>query len=118
MSSALKGEVNDWLRDPVSLLSGLLHKLLGKLRTARKGVNALLPDPGSIAALYQSRWRLELFFKWIKQHLPTPNVTASRRSSGPRPTRSRRRSGSAIRTYVLIAIVRKRLEIEPIISEF
>ena len=41
----------------------------------------------TIAPLYKSRWRIELFFKWIKQHLPikaflfekTPHFTGLRR---------------------------------------
>ena len=49
----------DWLRfkDPVSA------KTLVFLTN-----NTALP-PLTIAALYKSRWQVELFFKWFKQHL-------------------------------------------------
>ena len=48
--------------------------------------NFVLP-PLTIAALYKNRWQVELFFKWIKQHLRTAR-TRSRRKSGAlsRPT--------------------------------
>ena len=49
--------------------------------------NTTLP-PLTIAALYKSRWQVELFFKWIKQHLRIkrflwqPAKTLSRTRSG------------------------------------
>jgi transposase len=42
----------------------------------------------TVAQLYKSRWQVELFFKWIKQHLRIKPSTAAR------PTPSRPRSGS------------------------
>ena len=49
--------------------------------------NTTLP-PLTIAALYKSRWQVELFFKWIKQHLRTRNSSAIPR------TPSRPKSGA------------------------
>ena len=34
----------------------------------------------TICALYKSRWQVELFFKWIKQHLRIKQSTARRRT--------------------------------------
>ena len=45
----------------------------------------------TIAHIYKSRWQVELFFKWIKQHLRIKSFTA------PARTPSRRRSGSLSR---------------------
>lgn len=59
-----------------------------------------------IARLYRSRWRIELFFKWIKQHLRIKAFYGT--SDNPVKTQV----WIAIATYVLVAIVRKRLEIE------
>jgi hypothetical protein len=60
----------------------------------------------TIAKLYKARWRIELFFKWIKQHLRikafygrTPNAVSTQ-------------IWIAISVYLLVAIVRKRLGIE------
>jgi len=39
----------------------------GKRATSRKNSFSLKPD--LIARLYRQRWQVELFFKWIKQHL-------------------------------------------------
>lgn len=61
---------------------------------------------GTIAALYRSRWQVELFFKWIKQHLRIKVFF------GTSANAVKTQIWIAISTYVLIAIVRKRLEIE------
>ena len=50
--------------------------------------NNALPA-ATICALYKSRWQVELFFKWIKQHLRISSSTARRRrSAGARRARS------------------------------
>lgn len=59
-----------------------------------------------IARLYRSRWRIELFFKWIKQHLRIKSFY------GTSDNAVKTQVWIAIATYVLVAIVRKRLEIE------
>ena len=60
----------------------------------------------TIAELYRSRWQVELFFKWIKQHLRIKAFY------GTSPNAVRTQIWIAVTTYVLVAIVRKRLEID------
>ena len=60
----------------------------------------------SIAELYRQRWRVELFFKWIKQHLRI------KRFYGTSLNAVSIQIWTAISIYVLVAIVRKRLGIE------
>ncbi len=60
----------------------------------------------TIAALYKSRWQVELFFKWIKQHLRI------KRFLGTSENAVKTQIWSAVATYVLIAIVRKELKLE------
>ncbi len=57
----------------------------------------------TIADIYKSRWQIELFFKWIKQHL---HVKAF---YGETLNAVKSQIWIAICTYVLIAIIRKRL---------
>ena len=60
--------------------------------------NTTLPA-ASIAALYKSRWQVELFFKWIKQHLRI------KRFLGTSENAVKTQIWCAVATYVLIAIV-------------
>ncbi len=57
----------------------------------------------TIAALYKRRWQVELFFKWIKQHL---HIKAF---YGTSENAVKTQIWTAISAYVLVAIVRKRL---------
>ena len=57
----------------------------------------------TIADIYKSRWQIELFFKWIKQHL---HVKAF---YGETANAVKSQIWIAICTYVLIAIIRKKL---------
>jgi hypothetical protein len=57
----------------------------------------------SITELYRQRWQVELFFKWIKQHLRIKAFY------GTSPNAVRIQIWVAISVYVLVAIVRKRL---------
>jgi hypothetical protein len=66
--------------------------------------NTALPAT-SIAALYKSRWQVELFFKWIKQHLRI------QRFLGTSENAVKVQIWSAIATYVLVAIIRKELNL-------
>ena len=59
----------------------------------------------SIAALYKSRWQVELFFKWIKQHLRI------KRFLGTSQNAVKTQIWCAVSTYVLIAIVKKELQL-------
>lgn len=60
----------------------------------------------TIAALYKSRWQVELFFKWIKQHLRI------KRFLGTSENAVKTQIWCAIATYVLIAIVKKELQLD------
>ena len=60
----------------------------------------------TIAELYKSRWQVELFFKWIKQHLRIKRFLATSENA------VRSQVWCAIATYVLIAIVKKELKLE------
>jgi len=60
----------------------------------------------TVANLYQCRWQVELFFKWIKQHLRIKKFYGN--SSNAVKTQI----WIAISSYVLVAIVRKRLNLE------
>jgi len=60
----------------------------------------------SICALYKSRWQIELFFKWIKQHLRI------KRFFGTSENAVKSQVWIAVATYVLVAIVRKRLNLD------
>jgi hypothetical protein len=58
-----------------------------------------------IAQLYKSRWQVELFFKWIKQHLRIKAFV------GHSANAVKTQIWIAISTYVLIAIIKKRLNL-------
>jgi hypothetical protein len=60
----------------------------------------------TIAALYKSRWQVELFFKWIKQHLRI------KRFLGNSENAVKTQIWCAVATYVLIAIVKKELRLD------
>lgn len=60
----------------------------------------------TIAALYKSRWQVELFFKWIKQHLRI------KRFLGTSENAVKTQIWCAVATYVLIAIVKKQLQLD------
>jgi len=59
----------------------------------------------TIAALYRNRWQVELFFKWIKQHLRIKAFY------GTSPNAVKTQVWIAIAAYVQVAIMRKRLGI-------
>jgi len=59
--------------------------------------------PLSVAALYRYRWQIELFFKWIKQHLRI------KRFFGTSPNSVKTQVWIAVAVYVLIAIIKKKL---------
>jgi hypothetical protein len=66
--------------------------------------NTALP-PLTIAALSKSRWQVELFFKWIKQHLRIKKFLGNSENAVKTLIRC------AVSTYVLIAIVKKELQL-------
>ena len=67
--------------------------------------NTTLPAP-VIAQLYKNRWQVELFFKWIKQHLRIKKFLGTSENA------VKTQVWCAIATYVLIAIVKKELQLE------
>jgi hypothetical protein len=60
----------------------------------------------TIGALYKSRWQVELFFRWIKQHLRI------KRFFGTSKNAVKSQVWIAVAVYVLVAIIRKRLDLE------
>ena len=64
-----------------------------------------------ITQLYRQRWQVELFFKWIKQHLRL------RAFYGRTENAVRTQVWSAICAYLMVAIVKKRLKIQKNLNE-
>jgi len=60
----------------------------------------------TIALLYKSRWKVELFFKWIKQHLRIKAFYGNSENA------VKTQIWIAITVYVLVAIVKKRLALD------
>jgi hypothetical protein len=60
----------------------------------------------SVCALYKSRWQVELFFKWIKQHLRIKQFFGTSENA------VKSQVWIAVATYVLVAIVKKRLNLD------
>ncbi len=67
--------------------------------------NFVLPAK-TVADLYRSRWHVELFFKWIKQHLRIKAFV------GTSPNALKTQVWTAVCAYVLVAIVKKRLNLD------
>jgi len=68
--------------------------------------NTSLPAT-TIAALYKNRWQVELFFKWIKQHLRIKHFLGTSENA------VKTQIWCAVCTYVLIAIIKKELQLKP-----
>jgi transposase len=64
-------------------------------------------DALTITQLYKSRWKIELFFKWIKQHLRIKAFFGTSENA------VKTQIWIAISVYVLVAIIKKRLKLEP-----
>jgi len=60
----------------------------------------------TIAKLYKCRWQIELFFKWIKQHLRIKAFYGTSENA------VKTQIWIAVSTYILVAIIRKRLHLE------
>ena len=60
----------------------------------------------TICALYKARWQVELFFKWIKQHLRI------KKFYGTSENAVKSQIWIAVSVYVLVAIVKKRLKLD------
>jgi len=68
--------------------------------------NNFLLSAESITKLYKYRWQIELFFKWIKQHLRI------KKFFGLTENAIQTQIWIAISTYVLVAIIKKELKLE------
>ena len=66
----------------------------------------------TITQLYKARWQVELFFKWIKQHLRIKAFY------GTSPNAVKTQIWIALSVYVLVAIVRKRLRLDVSLYKF
>ena len=62
--------------------------------------------PESIALLYKQRWQVELFFRWIKQHLRIKAFFGTSENA------VKTQVWIAISVYVLVAIIKKRLNLD------
>ncbi len=60
----------------------------------------------TIAQIYRCRWQVELFFKWIKQHLRIKSFFGTSENA------VKTQIWIAVSVYVLVAIIRKRLGLE------
>jgi len=67
--------------------------------------NFTLPA-ATICALYKARWQVELFFKWIKQHLRIKKFLGTSENA------VKSQIWIAVSVYVLVAIVKKRLNLD------
>jgi len=72
--------------------------------------NFILPAL-TIALLYKYRWQIELFFKWIKQHLRIKAFYGTSKNA------VKSQIWIAISIYVLVAIIKKQLKIERSLNE-
>ena len=68
--------------------------------------NNFILDAITIAQLYRSRWQIELFFKWIKQHLRIKAFY------GTSSNAVRTQIWIAVSIYVLIAIIKRELKLD------
>ena len=79
-----------------------------KYRDAKTGktfnflTNNFIVSPVAIADLYRHRWQVELFFKWIKQHLRIKSFYGTSENAVKTQIRI------AVAVYVLVAIIKKR----------
>ncbi len=67
--------------------------------------NFILPSI-TIAQLYKCRWQIELFFKWIKQHLRIKSFYGTSENA------VKTQIWIAVSVYLLVAIIKKRLNLE------
>jgi len=83
-----------------------------RLRDAESGktlvflTNQFALPAATVCALYKSRWQVELFFKWIKQHLRIKQFFGTSENA------VKTQIWIAVSVYVLVAIVKKRLKLE------
>jgi len=89
---------------PASLRRIRYHDAATHKRLIFLSNNLLLPAP-VIAQLYQCRWQVELFFKWLKQHLRIKAFYGTSENA------VKTQIWIAIAVYVLVAIIKKQLHL-------
>ena len=73
--------------------------------------NNFVLDALTIAKLYKGRWQVELFFKWIKQHLRIKAFYGTSENA------VKTQIWIAISVYVLVAIIKKELNLDRSMNE-
>lgn len=68
--------------------------------------NLFGPAPTTICALYKARWQIELFFKWVKQHLRIKQFYGTSENA------VKPQIWVAVSVYVLVALLKKRLQLD------
>jgi IS4 transposase len=68
--------------------------------------NNFVLSAATICALYKARWQVELFFKWIKQHLRIKKFYGNSENA------VKSQIWISVSVYVLVAIVKKRLNLD------
>jgi IS4 transposase len=94
---------------PATLRRVVVKDDAGKRITFLTNNFALKPE--LIADLYRQRWQVELFFKWIKQHLRIKTFYGTNENA------VKTQIWIAVCTYVLIAIAKKRLHLSNSLHE-
>ena len=80
--------------------------------------NALDINSLKVAELYHNRWQIELFFKWLKQHLKIKKFWGeTKKFWGETENAVRIQIYTAITTYCMIAIVQKKMGVKRSIYE-
>ena len=67
--------------------------------------NSFLLSAETICALYKNRWKVELFFKWVKQHLRIKQFYGTSENA------VKTQLWISISVYVLVAIIHKQLKV-------
>src|SRR5215813_5467011 len=79
---------------------------LARCRVGQNLTNQFGLPAATVCALYKSRWQVELFFKWIKQHLRIKQFFGTSENA------VKTQIWIAVSVYVLVAIVKKRLTLD------
>jgi hypothetical protein len=103
-------------RGTADLYPERLRRIRGLDEQSRKPLvlltNNLVLPAETIAQLYRCRWQIELFFKWIKQHLRIKSFFGTSENA------VKTQIWIAVSVYLLVAIIKKRLKIEQSLYTF
>jgi hypothetical protein len=109
LSTGVRSDQIVWLRNPTSIqhypdkLRRIHYVDLDSNKSLVFLTNNFELPASTIARLYKSRWKVELFFKWIKQHLCIKHFY------GTSDNAVKTQIWIAVCVYVLIALVKKQL---------